>query len=67
MSGINHYTRNKTLIAGRLVFAGGYPLFRWLPRFLRWGPNISIFWLGTELVFLGQQIDRAKTKAPKGL
>ncbi len=51
---INRYTRNKMLIQGHLEFAGGTPKFRVLPRFVRWGANLSVFWLGTELVWLGQ-------------
>ena len=51
---VNKWTRGKTLITNRLVFAGGYPLFRLLPVVIKWGPNVSLFWLGTELVLLGK-------------
>lgn len=50
---VNRWTRGRTVISGRLVFAGGYPKFRLFPRFVRWGKNISLYWLGTELVWLG--------------
>lgn len=50
---INEWTRGKTLIPNKLVFAGGHPLFRLLPKIVTWGPNVSIYWLGTELVWLG--------------
>lgn len=50
---VNRWTRGKTVIPNRLVFAGGYPKFRWTPRFVRWGQNVSLYWLGTELVWLG--------------
>ena len=48
---INNYTRGRTVIKNKLFFAGGYPKFRWLPKTLKWGKNISLYWLGTELVF----------------
>jgi hypothetical protein len=51
---INEWTRGKTLVKNRLVFAGGHPLFQWFPKFAKWGPNLSIYWLGTELVWLGK-------------
>lgn len=51
MSGINRWTRGKH-ISSHLVFAGGDPIFRWTPRIARWGNNVSLFWLGTELVWL---------------
>ncbi len=47
---INRYTRGVTLIPCWLFFAGGFPRFRWAPRFVTWGPHLSVFWLGTELV-----------------
>ncbi len=50
---INEWTRGKTLIPNKLVFAGGYPLYRLLPKIVTWGSNVSIYWLGTELVWLG--------------
>ena len=50
---LNKWTRGKSL-TNRLVFAGGHPLFRWLPKVVKWGPNISLYWLGTELVWLGK-------------
>ena len=50
---IHDWTRNKVLIDGRLLFSGGYPKFRWTPKVVRWGKNISLFWLGTELVWIG--------------
>ena len=51
MINLNKYTRGKTLIKGRLFFGGGSPRddFK-LPYIFRWGPNLSIVWLGTELV-----------------
>lgn len=51
---INHSVRGKTLIPGRLVFGGGHPKFKRLPRVVKWGNNLSLFWLGVELVFLGK-------------
>lgn len=51
---VNKWTRGKTLIQSRLVFAGGHPLFRWIPKMVKWGPNLSLYWLGTELVLLGK-------------
>jgi hypothetical protein len=37
----------------KFVLAKGQPIFRFIPRVVRWGPNISFFWLGKELVYLG--------------
>gem|GEM_PF-4426151 len=51
---INKWTRGKTLIPHRLVFAGGYPIFRLWPRVVRWGDCISLYWLGTELVWINK-------------
>lgn len=34
----------------RLLFGGGYPIYRRLPHPVRWGPYLSIFWLGCEMV-----------------
>lgn len=50
MAGINQHTRGRTLVKDKVFFAGGEPRFFLRPRFLRWGPNLSIWWLGTELV-----------------
>ena len=50
---LNKWAKGKQL-TNRLVFAGGDPLFRWLPKIVKWGPNISLYWLGTELVWLGK-------------
>jgi hypothetical protein len=36
-------------------FGGGYPKFRLIPSFTKWGNNISLFWLGVELVYLGNK------------
>lgn len=55
---VNHFVRGKTVIKGRLVFGGGHPKFRWMPRFRRWGPNVSCFWFGAELVWLGEESRR---------
>jgi len=49
---ISNYLRGKR-ISKRLVFGGGYPLFRILPRYVCWGRNVSLYWFGLELVFLG--------------
>ncbi len=49
---INRRIRGKAIIPHRLVFGGGYPRFRFLPKIIRWGRNLSLFWLGTELVWL---------------
>ena len=46
---LNNYCRNKTIIKGKVFFAGGYPIFRYFPRFFTWGNILSISWLGTEL------------------
>lgn len=54
MSGINRFTRGRQL-SRHVVFGGGEPIFRWLPHVFRWGKNLSICWLGTELVFLGER------------
>lgn len=50
--GLNSWTRNKVLIAGRLFFGGGYPRFGVRPRVVTWGANTSVYWLGTELVWV---------------
>ena len=50
---LNKWAKGKQL-TNRLVFAGGDPLFRGLPKIVKWGPNISLYWLGTELVWLGK-------------
>lgn len=47
---INRWTRGRHVWPGRVFFAGGYPLVRYRPRVVVWGPYVSIFWLGTELV-----------------
>ncbi len=52
MGWINQHLRGRQ-VTKRIVFGGGYPLFRLFPRIVRWGTNVSIYWLGTELVFLG--------------
>ena len=36
----------------KIVMGGGCPKFRKIPRLVRWGSNVSIFWLGYELVFI---------------
>lgn len=36
----------------RLVKGGGYPKFHLFPTFVRWGPNLSVFWFRTEYVLL---------------
>ncbi len=36
----------------RIVKGGGYPIFRWTPRIVRWGDRISLFWFGVELVYI---------------
>ena len=51
---LNKWAKGKQL-TNRLVFAGGDPLFRWLPKVVKWGTNVSLFWLGTELVWLGKE------------
>lgn len=48
---VNHLTRNKVLIPGKLFFAGGNPAYRILPQIARWGSCTSIFWLDTELIW----------------
>lgn len=53
MRTLNQCVRGKTVIPGRLVFAGGYPKFRYVPHLVSWGGRTSLFWLGTELVWLG--------------
>ena len=50
---VNRWTRGKTVIKGKLVFGGGHPIFRIIPRLYKWGQNISVYWLDTELVWLG--------------
>lgn len=52
MFNMNKYTKNKTVLPNKLIFAGGEPKFRWFPKFIKWGTNISLYWLGTELVWL---------------
>jgi hypothetical protein len=49
MININKWTINKVIIENRVFFAGGYPKYLIIPRFIRWGKYISVFWLGTEL------------------
>ena len=49
---INRWVRGKTIITGRLVFAGGYPKYHILPAVIKWGKCLSVFWLDTELVFV---------------
>lgn len=49
---INRWTRGITVIPNKIVFAGGYPKFRVIPKVVTWGGNVSIFWFGTELVWL---------------
>lgn len=39
----------------KIVMGGGKPIFRYLPRVVRWGPCLSIFWLGKELVFISEK------------
>ena len=34
----------------QVFFGGGYPKFHVLPRLVRWGNNLSVFWLRKELV-----------------
>lgn len=49
---VNRFLRGRH-INRWLHFAGGYPTFHYLPRFVKWGKTISIYWLDTELcVFL---------------
>lgn len=43
--------RGKTVIQGKVVIGGGYPIFRVLPRMVFWG-HVSLFWFGIEIVFL---------------
>ena len=47
---INKYVRGKRLCSF-ICFGGGAPKFRLIPRWARWGPYLSMFWLGTEIVF----------------
>lgn len=49
MNSLNYYLRNKIIIKNKIFFAGGYPKFRWIPKFIKWGDILSIYWLGTEL------------------
>lgn len=53
MKTINDYVRSRR-ICSRLVFGGGYPKFRWMPKLVKWGPNVSLFWLGAELVYFAR-------------
>jgi hypothetical protein len=46
---INNYCRSKTIIPNHIFFAGGYPIFKIIPKLVTWGNILSIFWLGTEL------------------
>lgn len=34
----------------RFFKAGGKPLFCCVPKFVKWGKNVSMFWLGYEFV-----------------
>jgi hypothetical protein len=52
--GLNALIRGKR-ITKRLSIAGGYPKFSIVPKVVRWGTNVSVFWLGTELVWLGRE------------
>jgi len=38
---INRWTRGNVIIPGHLSFGGGYPKFRWLPYFAKWGRNLT--------------------------
>ena len=53
---IGRWTRGRRLTR-RLFFAGGHPRFHLLPRWLRWGPNLSLFWLDAELVLRFGRLD----------
>lgn len=58
---LNEWARGRELLPGKLVFAGGHPIFRWLPKVIKWGPNVSLYWLGTELVWMGKGGQHADT------
>ena len=47
----NRPLRNKVLIKGKLLFAGGFPKWKYWPSIVSWGDATSIFWLGHELVY----------------
>ena len=47
---INKYTKGKTVFKNKIFFGGGEPKLFLIPRFSFWGPYLSIWWLGTELV-----------------
>ena len=36
----------------KIVRARGYPKFHALPKFTKWGKNISLFWLRHEWVLM---------------
>lgn len=36
----------------RVIMGGGYPKMHWLPRLVRWGNRLSLFWLRKEWVFI---------------
>jgi hypothetical protein len=62
MPGINRWTRRKVIIKDRLVFGGGHPKMRLTPRIVKWGANVSIFWLGTELIWIGGENSLLESK-----
>lgn len=65
LSWINRQLRGRK-VSSRIVFGGGYPKFRWMPKAARWGCNLSVFWLGTELVFLGRRHAAINRDRPSG-
>ncbi len=48
---VNHKLRNKVIIPNRLFFAGGYPKYHVIPKLVKWGKYISLYWLDIELVY----------------
>ena len=58
---INKWTRKRWIVKDRIFFAGGYPKFYIIPKFVKWYPYLSIFWLGTELVIRFKKKLKLKT------
>lgn len=52
---ITRHLRGVVLIENRLCFGGGYPKWHTLPKAVRWGHALSIFWLDLEIVWLGSR------------
>ena len=45
-------------ITKRLCFGGGFPKYHRIPKFIKWGSNVSMFWLDFELVRLGRKEEK---------